>query len=88
MPASEKNLPPPLTRVRKKRAVTLRVEVSATTGRAAARIAREHTGQPLETVLAAFVGELAQADAMHGPWSQNLVAVWLLTHPWPRNELP
>jgi hypothetical protein len=40
--------------------------LDATTRRAAARIAREHAGQPLETVLAVFVGELAQADAMPG----------------------
>lgn len=65
------------------RRVTLRVELEAPTRRAAARIAREHAGQELETVLAAFAGELAKADAQPGPWSQNLVTVWLLTHPWP-----
>lgn len=75
-------------REKRPRRVTLRVTVAATTHRTAARIAREHAGQPLETVLAAFVGELAKADARPGPWSQNLVAVWLLTHTWPRNELP
>jgi len=69
----------------------LRVEVETKTRRAAARIAQEHAGQPLETVLAAFVGELAKAEARPGPWSQNLVAVWLCTHAWPRpgaNDLP
>jgi hypothetical protein len=66
------------------RSVTLRVRVAAETRRTAARIAREHAGQKLEAVLAAFVGELAQAGARPGPWSQNLIAVWLLTHAWPR----
>lgn len=82
---------PPLRRSKKPRSVTLRVEISATMRRTAARIAREHAGQKLETVLAVFVGELAKADARPGPWSQNLVAVWLLTHAWPRpgtNDLP
>ncbi|MDI1334585.1 MAG: hypothetical protein PSU94_00245 [Lacunisphaera sp.] len=72
------------SRERRLRRVTVRVEVEAKTGRTAARIARRHAGQPLAAVLAAFVGELAQADARPGPWSQNLVAVWLLTHAWPR----
>ncbi|MGH8021913.1 MAG: hypothetical protein ACREIA_27255 [Opitutaceae bacterium] len=69
----------------------MRITTAAKTRRAAARIAREHAGQTLETVLAAFVAELAKADARPGPWSQNLVAVWLFTHVWPRpgaNELP
>ena len=75
-----------LTPSRKKRPrrVTLRVMMSAATRRTAARLAQERAGQPLEAVLAAFVGELAQAGARPGPWSQNLVAVWLLTHVWPQ----
>lgn len=70
-------------RKRRPRRVTLRVEMSAATRRTAARLARDHAGQPLAAVLAAFVGELAKADARPGPWSRNLVAVWLLTHAWP-----
>lgn len=66
--------------------ITLRVTVNVATRRTAARIARRHAGQPLEAVLAAFVGELARADARPGPWSQNLVAVWLLTHAWPQED--
>lgn len=66
--------------------VTLRVTVNAATRCRAARIAQEHAGQPLEAVLAAFVGELAKADARPGRWSQNLVAVWLLTHAWPQED--
>lgn len=82
MPASEKNLPPPLTRVRKKRPGALRVEVSAATRRAAARIARDYSGRRLETVLAAFVADLAVAATRPGSWEAERVGAWLSSHVW------
>lgn len=80
-----KSSSPGLTPSRKPqpRRVTVSVEIGAKEWRRAARIARRHAGRSLAAVLAALVGELAQADARPGPWSQNLVAVWLLTHAWP-----
>jgi len=52
---------PPSRPEKKPRNVTLRVKTSAETKRAAARIARDYSGRKLETVLAAFVGDLAVA---------------------------
>lgn len=64
------------------RRVTLRVKVSAETKRAAARIARDYSGRKLETVLAAFVGDLAVAALRPGAWEHERVSGWLSSHVW------
>lgn len=64
------------------RRVTLRVEVSEETKREAARIARDYSGRKLETVLAAFVADLAVAAERPGSWEHERVAGWLASHVW------
>jgi hypothetical protein len=78
----------PLTRVSEKRPrrVTLRVTVAVETKRAAARLARDYSRQDLETVLAAFVGDLAEAASRPGCWEHERVTAWLGSHPWPRSH--
>lgn len=61
---------------------TLRVNVSAETKQAAARIARDYSGRRLETVLAAFVGDLAVAASRPGAWEHERVTAWLGSHVW------
>lgn len=73
------------------RGATLRVKVSAETNRAAARIARDYSRRKLETVLAAFVGDLAVAAERPGSWEHERVTSWLSSHVWecePRDEGP
>lgn len=76
----------PLTRVLEKRPkgrrTTLRVTVEAETRRAAARIARDYSGRKLETVVAAFVADLAVAASRPGSWEHERVAGWLASHVW------
>lgn len=78
----------PLTRGSEKRPrrVTLRVTVAMETKRAAARLARDYSRQDLETVLAAFVGDLAEAAMRPGCWEHERVTAWLGSHPWPRGN--
>lgn len=64
----------------------LRVTVDAETCRDAARLARDYSRQNLETVLAAFVGDLAAAAGRPGCWEHERVTAWLASHPWPRPE--
>lgn len=64
------------------RSVTLRVKSSAETTRAAARLARDYSGRKLETVLAAFVADLAVAAARPGAWEHERVSAWLSSHVW------
>lgn len=71
--------------------VTLRVKTSAETRRAAAQLAREYAGRKLETVLAAFVGDLAVALDRPGAWERERVTAWLSSHGWacePQDERP
>ena len=73
------------------RRVTLRVTVDAETRHAAARIARDYSRRRLETVLAAFVGDLAVAAERPGSWEHERVCAWLSSHVWecePRDEGP
>ena len=75
----------------KPRCVTLRVKMAAETRRTAARIAREYAGRKLETVVAAFVGDLAVAAERPGSWEHERVSAWLSSHVWecePRDERP
>jgi len=79
----------PLTRGREKRLegrtvtkTTLRVAVSAETRRAAAQIARDYSRRKLETVVAAFVADLAVAAERPGSWEHERVAGWLGSHVW------
>lgn len=71
------------------RGVTLRVKTSAETKRAAARIARDYSRRKIETVLAAFVADLAVAAERPGSWEHERVSAWLASHVWacePRDE--
>ena len=73
------------------RCVALRVQVPAATRRAAARLARDYARRDLETVLAAFVGDLAVAAARPGAWEHERVCAWLSSHVWecePADEGP
>jgi hypothetical protein len=73
------------------REVTLQVRIAATTRRAAAQLAREYAGRKLETVLAAFVGDLAVALERPGAWEHERVTTWLSSHVWecePQDERP
>lgn len=81
----------PLTRGPENRPTrtTLRVPVSAETAAAAARIARDYSRRKLETVLAAFVADLAVAASRPGSWEHERVSAWLSSHVWqcePRDE--
>ena len=73
---------PPPRRSKKPRRVTLRVTTSAATKRAAAQIARNYSGRKLETVVAAFVADLAVAAERPGSWEHGRVAGWLASHVW------
>ena len=64
------------------RRVTLRVTVAAETKQAAACLARDYFGRKLETVLAAFVGDLAVAASRPGSWEADKVGAWLSSHVW------
>ncbi|MGH8019420.1 MAG: hypothetical protein ACREIA_14255, partial [Opitutaceae bacterium] len=59
------------------RRVTLRVTMAPETRRAAARIARDYSRRKLETVLAAFVADLAVAAERPGSWEHERVTAWL-----------
>lgn len=61
---------------------TLRVTVDAEARRAAARIGRDYSGRKLETVVAAFVADLATAAARPGSWEHERVTAWLGSHVW------
>jgi len=70
---------------------TVRVTVPAETKRAAAQLARESAGRKLETVLAAFVGDMAVALERPGSWEHERVTAWLSSHVWeiePPDETP
>jgi hypothetical protein len=56
--------------------------VSAAQWRAAERLAREYSHRRLETVLAAFVGDLAEAAGRPGSWEHERVSAWLSSHVW------
>jgi hypothetical protein len=60
----------------------MRLQVSAEDRRAAERLAREYSGRKLETVLAAFVADLAVAAARPGSWEHERVSGWLTSHVW------
>jgi hypothetical protein len=64
------------------RRVTLRVKLPAAAKRAAERIARDYSGRDLESVLAAFVGDLAVAAERPGSWEHERVTAWLGSHVW------
>jgi len=71
--------------------VTLRVKVPAATRRTAARLARDYARRDLESVLAAFVGDLAVAAERPGAWEHERVTGWLTSHVWaaePPDETP
>ena len=67
---------------RRPRRVSLRITVEAQTRKAAERIARDYAGRKLETVLAAFVGDLAVAATRPGSWEHERVCAWLASHVW------
>ncbi len=58
------------------------VTVDEETRRAAERIGRDYAGRKLETVLAAFVGDLAVAADRSGSWEAERVEAWLGSHVW------
>lgn len=64
------------------RRVTLRVPVDTATRRAAAQIGRDYSGRKLETVVAAFVADLAVAAERPGAWEHERVTGWLSSHVW------
>ncbi|MGH8021012.1 MAG: hypothetical protein ACREIA_22570 [Opitutaceae bacterium] len=64
------------------RYVMLRVKVTAEMRRAAARLARDYSGRKLETVLTAFVADLAVAAERPGSWEHERVTAWLTSHVW------
>jgi hypothetical protein len=74
--------PPPSRSTNKPRSVTLRVKTSAETRRTAAHLAREYSHRRLESVLAAFVADLAVAAARPGSWEHERVSGWLASHVW------
>lgn len=68
---------------------TLRVKADRESTRHAAWLARERTGRRLETVLAAFVGDMAVALERPGSWEAERVGAWLGSHVWecePKDE--
>lgn len=70
---------------------TLRVTVPTWAKTAAAQIGREHAGRKLETILAAFVADLATACERPGSWEHERVTAWLGSHVWecePQDETP
>lgn len=83
-PGMENNPICDLTPCRKNqpRRVTLRVTMDTETRRAAARIGRDYAGRKLETVIAAFVADLAVAADRPGSWEHERVAGWLSSHVW------
>lgn len=71
--------------------VTIRMTVPVEMKRAAAHLAREYSGRKLETVLAAFVADLAVALDRPGWWEHERVTAWLSSHVWsvePPDETP
>lgn len=56
--------------------------MSAAQWRAAEGLARDYSGCDLETVLAAFVGDLAEAVLRPGSWEAERVSAWLSSHVW------
>lgn len=72
----------PLTRISGNRRVALTVTVGGDTRRAAARIGRDYSGRKLETVVAAFVADLAVAASRPGSWEHERVCAWLASHVW------
>jgi len=60
------------------------LHVTAGTWAAAERMARDYSGQDLERVLAAFVGDMAAAAERPGCWEGDRIGAWLASHPWPR----
>ncbi|MGH8020722.1 MAG: hypothetical protein ACREIA_21040 [Opitutaceae bacterium] len=58
------------------------MKTSAETQEAAERIAFDYTRRRLETVLAAFVGDLAVAAERPGSWEHERVSAWLSSHVW------
>ena len=58
------------------------MSVDAQARRAAARIGRDYSGRKLETVVAAFVADLAVAADRPGSWEYERVAGWLASHVW------
>ena len=71
-----------LTPSRPTRARTLRLTVPVETAQAAARIGRDYSGRRLETVLSAFVGDMAAAAERPGCWEHERVTAWLSSHVW------
>ncbi|MGH8020707.1 MAG: hypothetical protein ACREIA_20965, partial [Opitutaceae bacterium] len=64
------------------RRVSLRITVDVETREAAERIARDYARRGLESVLAAFVGDLAVAATRPGSWEHERVSAWLSSHVW------
>lgn len=60
----------------------LRVKVGKDGARQAGQLARERTRRRLETVLAAFVGDMAVALERPGSWEAERVGAWLGSHVW------
>jgi len=62
--------------------VVVRVIVAVQEKQAAACLARDYSRRKLETVLAAFVADLAVAAERPGSWEHERVAGWLGSHVW------
>ena len=60
----------------------MRLEVSAAQWRVAGRIAQEYSDRKIETVLAAFVADMAVAAERPGSWEHERVTAWLASHVW------
>lgn len=70
---------------------TLRVKADGENLRQAERLARSRTRRKLETVLAAFVADMAVALERPGSWEAERVNAWLGSHVWecePEDEAP
>jgi hypothetical protein len=86
-----KSSPSGLTLRGGRRPGALRVPVAAEVRQSAGRLAREHTGRKLATVVAALVADLAVAAERPGSWEHERAAAWLSSHVWesePVDETP
>jgi len=61
---------------------TLGLPVNVGQWRAAEGLARDYSQRCLETVLAAFVADLAEAATRPGSWEHDRVTAWLASHVW------
>jgi len=92
MPASEKNLPPPLTRGAKKRpgapTVPVRLEVPVRIYRGVRRLTSAYTRLSLGQVLERWVEDAAYGASRPESWEYRQAVRWLRGHPFPKETRP